>query len=400
MDWTTTLRVQQSDFIQRLKSGYLLRCEIQGLYSELTIICGNRLKQLRNFCWEMAEKYKRNAPVRKVFINNMQGKLAEEVVKARLADIVSEVDYEIKHGGDGQVDFRLNFDTNIGIQVKSCQCWNNNFLDKVCWSISEEEINKNTVLICILIQGRLEDDQAKDFNLVFAGFLPTNTMNITDGKASVAINELLYGGGLRGYLENLVPPSNQKSLKYQKPPILKPKQKTEIEQNIVSDKPDPKEFIAELPDYINLGNLYYHKGEYLKAIANYDEAIKMNFHLLKAYYCRGLAYLGLQEKQQAIKDFTDVIKMNSKFAPAYYNRGLAHYYIGEAEAAIADFTDAIKINPNYVVAYIHRGQTLSYIGEKQSAIADFQKAADFYSQQNRQTDYQNILCKITKLLDS
>ncbi|WP_228013560.1 tetratricopeptide repeat protein [Nostoc edaphicum] len=211
---------------------------------------------------------------------------------------------------------------------------------------------------------------------------------------------MLYGGGLHGYLENLVPLSNQKSLKLQKSPILKPKQKTEIDKNLILDKPDPKEFIAELPDYINLGNLYYHKGEYMKAIANYDEAIKMNFNLLKAYYCRGLAYLGLQEKQQAIKDFTDVIKMNSKFAPAYYNRGLAHCYIGESEAALADFTDAIKINPSYVVAYIHRGQTLSYIGEKQSVITDFQKAADLYSQQNRQTDYQNILCKITKLLDS
>ncbi|MBA3924253.1 MAG: hypothetical protein H0X31_22145, partial [Nostocaceae cyanobacterium] len=101
MDWITILRAQQADFTQRLKFGCLLRCEKEGLHSELTVIHGNSLKRLRDFCWEMADKFKRNAPVRRIFINNMQGKLAEEVVKARLAGIVSKVDYEIKHGGDG-----------------------------------------------------------------------------------------------------------------------------------------------------------------------------------------------------------------------------------------------------------------------------------------------------------
>ncbi len=119
MDWTTPLRSQQADFIQRLKSGHLLHCETEGQHSELTVISGERLKQLRSFCWEMAEKYKRNSPVRKVFIDNMKGKLGEEVVKARLAGVVTEVDYEKRLSGDGKVDFRLNYDPQVGIQVKA-----------------------------------------------------------------------------------------------------------------------------------------------------------------------------------------------------------------------------------------------------------------------------------------
>lgn len=126
MDWTTSLRCQrrakpsqQTDFIQRLKSGCLLHCETQGQHSELTVISGERLKQLRDFCWEMADKYKRNSSVRKVFIDNMKGKLAEEVVQVRLIDLVTEVDYEKRISGDGKVDFRLNSDPAIGIQVKS-----------------------------------------------------------------------------------------------------------------------------------------------------------------------------------------------------------------------------------------------------------------------------------------
>jgi hypothetical protein len=94
MDWITPLRSQQADFIQRLKSGHLLHCETVGQHSELSVISGQTLKQLVDFCWEMAEKYKQNNPVRNVFNNNLKGKLGEEVVKIRLADFVTEVEYE------------------------------------------------------------------------------------------------------------------------------------------------------------------------------------------------------------------------------------------------------------------------------------------------------------------
>jgi len=91
MDWTTPLRSLKADFIQRLKFGHLLHSELEGTHSELTVISGERLDQLRDFCWEMADKYKSNSRVRDVFINNMKGKLGEEVVKARLADWVNHI---------------------------------------------------------------------------------------------------------------------------------------------------------------------------------------------------------------------------------------------------------------------------------------------------------------------
>ncbi|MEQ8753560.1 MAG: hypothetical protein RID09_08580 [Coleofasciculus sp. G1-WW12-02] len=148
MDWITLLRSQQTDFIQRLKSGHLLHCDVEGQHSELTVISGERLTQLRDFCWQMAEKYKRNSSVRDVFINNLKGKLAEEVVKARLGDWVTEIDYEQRLGGDGKVDFTLTCAPDVGIQVKSRY----GSIDTVQWSISPEEAYKNHVLVCILIQ--------------------------------------------------------------------------------------------------------------------------------------------------------------------------------------------------------------------------------------------------------
>lgn len=116
MDWIDVLQAQQADFIARLKSNSLLHCKEEGRHSELTIISGERLNQLREFCWKMAEKYKRTSPVRDIFINNMKGKLGEEVVKSRLGNLVTDVDYQIKSGGDGKIDFTLTSITNVSIQ--------------------------------------------------------------------------------------------------------------------------------------------------------------------------------------------------------------------------------------------------------------------------------------------
>jgi hypothetical protein len=198
MDWIKLLRSQQADFIQRLKSGYLLHSETEGQHSELTVISGERLKQLRDFCWQMAEKYKRMSPVRDVFINNLKGKLGEEVIKARSCSFVTEVDYEKRLSGDGKIDFTLTSNSSVGIQVKA----RHGSIDTIKWSISSEEVERNAVLVCILIQEEVSEAQS-EYHLIMAGFMPTKLIELSNGKASFAINELLYAGGLRSYLDNL-----------------------------------------------------------------------------------------------------------------------------------------------------------------------------------------------------
>lgn len=197
MDWTTLLRVQQADFIQRMKSGYLLHCEQVGNYSELTLISDDKLKQLRDFCWEMAEKYKQKSSVRDLFINNLKGKLGEEVIKAYLSELITEVDYEKRIGGDGKVDFTLTSNSDIGIQVKTRHATN---IDTVRWSITDQEINKNTVVACILIKEEVSEAQSK-YSLILVGFLPTSMIQSRNGKAMIEMKDLLFGGGLRSYLE-------------------------------------------------------------------------------------------------------------------------------------------------------------------------------------------------------
>jgi tetratricopeptide (TPR) repeat protein len=270
MDWTTPLRSQQSDFIKRLKSECLLHCETQGQHSELTFISGKRLKQLRDFCWKMVEKYKQTSPARDVFINNLKGKLGEEVVKARLAEFVTEVDYEKRLGGDGKVDFTLTSDPPVGIQVKACH----GSIDTIRWSISREEVEKNAALVCILIQEEVSEAQTA-YNLIMAGFLPTSRIEISNSKTSVGINELLYSGGLCSYLGSLKS-SKADSFLEQQNKLSKFKQEDEHTLKPNEYQHIERQSASPVLDYFSIGNGCYEKGDYQDAIANYNQALQVN----------------------------------------------------------------------------------------------------------------------------
>ncbi|WP_414549372.1 tetratricopeptide repeat protein [Anabaena sp. CCY 0017] len=378
MDWITLLRSLQSDFIKRLTSNSLLHCEIEGQYSELTVISGDRLKTLREFCWLMAEKYKRTSPVRDVFINNLKGKLGEEVVKERLADLITEVDYETKFGGDGNIDFTLNSDSKIGVEVKS----RHGSIDKVRWSVSSQEVAKNAVVVCILIQEEVNEAQP-EYHLFLAGFLPTKMIKLRTGKISFGINQLLYGGGLWCYLEQLQSSTNNQDFSSVEQAMNLTPQPPSLQGQGENLKPlswQERGFTDDVKSQqdlnifnIKLGDEYFAKGEYEAAINHYNQALQIKDDA-DIYYKLGLSSYQLGDYEAAIINFSQTIKLNFNDGKAYNKRGLARYQLGNYQEAIEDYTQAIRINPHVGVAYKNRAEARSHIGDNQGAIEDYTQA--------------------------
>ena len=88
------------------------------------------------------------------------------------------------------------------------------------------------------------------------------------------------------------------------------------------------------------GAAYYIKGQWGKAIAEYNKTIELNPRLATAYKNRGGAYLGRSQYDQAISDYNKAIELDPRLAEGYYNRGLAYYLNGEHHKAWEDVNKA------------------------------------------------------------
>lgn len=198
------LREQQRDFIERFKKNLLLSSNQQGLHTELYVIKNEELKQLSKFSWKMVNKFKhQNTDSQIVFINNLTGKLGEEVVVRILGDLVNPVDYSEfgKGEGDGGVDLICSVDPQIKIQVKT-RTNRTSEMKSVQWKFSQKEIQNNSVLVCILSTEDINESQ-REYNLIVAGFLPTEPHKLTE-SLTLTIEDLLYAGGLRFYIKSLL----------------------------------------------------------------------------------------------------------------------------------------------------------------------------------------------------
>jgi len=127
--------------------------------------------------------------------------------------------------------------------------------------------------------------------------------------------------------------------------------------------------------YYNRGNAHAAKGDQAAAIADYDEAIKLEPKNALAFNNRGTAHSEKGDSDAAIADFSEAIKHNARYASAYFNRANAYAAKGEADRAIADYTAALKHNRRNVNAYIARGALYLAGGAASKAQADMKLAA-------------------------
>lgn len=211
MNWKQilALRLLQQDFCNRLQKDEILDSPFFQEHTEEMTISSDKTEQLRDFCWEMVRKF-RNSHPKKVFINNMTGKLAEEAVKNRLGKLLENVNYQTYSGGDGKVDFRVVYDSQVGLQVKA-RTVKNNDLEQLTWTVSQAEVEQNKAICCLFTPQSINEAQSS-YRFVYAGFLPTSMIKITEKKAIIKLSDLLYSGGLGSYLLNSVSSPNHQEI--------------------------------------------------------------------------------------------------------------------------------------------------------------------------------------------
>ena len=115
-------------------------------------------------------------------------------------------------------------------------------------------------------------------------------------------------------------------------------------------------------------------GQVDEAVRDYDGVILLRVSPREAHFNRGTLLLNKNEYKPAINDFDAAIALDPKYEVALYNRGLAHYSLKNYFAAQADFNRLIKLQPKHANAYIMRSYVYCAQGLRMSAIKDQQSA--------------------------
>ncbi|MBL8536617.1 MAG: tetratricopeptide repeat protein [Hyphomonadaceae bacterium] len=103
--------------------------------------------------------------------------------------------------------------------------------------------------------------------------------------------------------------------------------------------------------FVNRGNAYMALGNYERALADYDHAISIDQQHAVAFMHRGIAFRRQGDLVRAISDYTEAIRLQPRFEEAFLNRGSAYVATGDLTRAIADYDEAIRLDPNYAKAY-------------------------------------------------
>ncbi len=119
--------------------------------------------------------------------------------------------------------------------------------------------------------------------------------------------------------------------------------------------------------------LHLDKGDFDRAIEDYNAAIQRNPKLVALYLDRAAIWTRRGDAEHALADYGDAIQANPKSGLAYNSRGDFFRNKGDYDKAIADYDHAAENQPDDITAYGNRGLARFYAGAYAKAADDFRR---------------------------
>jgi tetratricopeptide (TPR) repeat protein len=121
----------------------------------------------------------------------------------------------------------------------------------------------------------------------------------------------------------------------------------------------------------NRGNAHDDKGDYDRALEDYNEAVTINPLDADAFNSRGTTYAALARYERAILDFDEAIRLNPASPLAFGNRCFARGVLDQLEQALADCGEALHLKPKNPGALGSRAFVYLKLRRYEAAIADY-----------------------------
>lgn len=117
-------------------------------------------------------------------------------------------------------------------------------------------------------------------------------------------------------------------------------------------------------------------GDFEKAIASFDKAVKFKPDFHQAWFNRGIALGNLKKFKKAIESYDKAVEFKPDYYEAWYIQGVALFKLEKFEEAIASFNKVVEIKPDLHDAWFNRGNALDKLGRFEQAIASYDKAIE------------------------
>ncbi len=124
----------------------------------------------------------------------------------------------------------------------------------------------------------------------------------------------------------------------------------------------------------NLGLAYASKGDYDRAIEQYDAALRLRWDFIDAYCGLGLAYASKGDVDRAIKQYQAALSLNPAYEDAYMNLGAAYASKHDYDKAIEQYQAVLSLNPANVDAYKNLGAAYASKHDYDRAIEQYKAA--------------------------
>jgi Flp pilus assembly protein TadD len=148
------------------------------------------------------------------------------------------------------------------------------------------------------------------------------------------------------------------------------------------------------PDYVeshyNLGVAYASQGQLDRAISEFRTALQLKPDSAGAHNNLGIAYASQGRLDKAIEEFQTTSRLKPDDAEPHMNLGIAYASQGRLDRAIEEYQTALQLKPDNPGTHYNLGNAYASQGQLDKAIAEFQTALrlkpDFHEASQRLED--------------
>jgi tetratricopeptide (TPR) repeat protein len=126
--------------------------------------------------------------------------------------------------------------------------------------------------------------------------------------------------------------------------------------------------------YTNRGSVYDYLRDFDHALADLDEAIRLDPDSIAAYQNRAASYRNTGRLDRALADLNRVAELAPNDARTFLSRGIIYFKLGQTERSIADYDTSLRLNPNFTASLYGRGVAKLKLGDSDGGNADIRDA--------------------------